>query len=305
MKTIVTHFAPDVDAVTSVWLIKKFLPGWNDANVKFVPAGKTLDNDIVDIDPDILHADTGLGILDHHQTDEDTCAAKRTLEFVAKSQISKVPAQGRSLPRRQASASGGKSQTSLSKHKFPDEALERLVEVVNDIDHFREVYYPDPAADFYDFGLVAILDGLKLLFPENPEKLVDFSLLALDGIYKSFQNKVWAEKEIKNNGVIFKTKWGKGIGFETVNDEVVRLSQKLGYIMAVRKDPKKGYIRIKAQPESKIDLSLWYNIFKEKDKEATWYLHPGKKMILNGSMKNPDCRPTKLSLQEIIEVLKQ
>lgn len=289
MKTIVTHFAPDLDALTSVWLLRKFLPGWKEATVEFVPAGKTLNDEIVDSDPDFLHVDTGLGVLDHHQTDEDTCAAKRTLEYINESQKSKV-----------------KSQNFANKnHKFPDEALERLVDVVNDIDHFREVYYPDPACDFYDFGLVSSLDGLKLLYPDNGEKIISFGMTALDGIYKSFQNKVWAEKEIKINGIEFRIKKEKGIGIETVNDEIIRLSQKLGFILAVRKDPKKGYVRIKAQPKSKIDLELCYNILKEKDPGATWYLHPSHKMILNGSTKNPDCRPTRLSLKEIIDILKK
>lgn len=248
----------------------------------FVAAGKTFNNDIVDSDPNILHVDTGLGILDHHQTDEDTCAATRTMEYIQRTKNSRD-----------------------KKGKFPDEALERLVDVVNDIDHFREVYYPNPTADFYDFLLVSILDGLKLLYPDDHSKLVEFSMLALDGIYKNFQNKVWAEKEIKEQGMEFKTKWGKGIGIETINDEVVRLGQKLGFTVVVRKDPKKGYIRIKALPESKADLTSCYNIYRKKDKEATWYLHAGRKMVLNGSMKNPECKPTKLTLREIIEVLKK
>lgn len=281
MKTIVTHFSPDTDAVTSVWLIKRFLPGWSKADVKFVPAGKTLDEEIVDADPDVLHVDTGLGCLDHHQTDEDTCAARRTLEYISKSQNIKN-----------------------KNRQFPNEALERMLDVVNDIDHFREVYFPKPEADFYDLGLVSIIDGMKLLYPDDGGKIVDFCLLALDGIYKSFQNKVWAQKEIALSGVVFTTKMGKGVGLQTVNDEVVRLSQKLGYIIAIRKDPKKGYIRIKAQPESKIDLTMCYNRFREIDKQATWYLHPSKKMILNGSTKNPECRPTKMSLEEIIEIIK-
>jgi hypothetical protein len=231
-----------------------------------------------------------MGKLDHHQTDEDTCAAKRTMEYIAAQiQNSKIKIQN----------SKGKN------HKFPDEALVRLVDVVNDIDHFREIYFPNPTADFYDFGLVAILDGLKLLYPNDDQKLVKVSLIALDGIYKNFQNKVWAEQEIAKTGVEFKTEWGKGIGLETVNDETVRLAQRQGYTLAVRKDPKKGYVRIKAQPASAVDLTSCYNIYKKLDRDATWYLHAGRKMILNGSMKNPESKPTKLTLREIIEVLKR
>lgn len=287
MKTIVTHFAPDVDAVSSVWLLKRFLAGWSEAEVKFVAAGKTLDNDIVDSDPNILHVDTGMGILDHHQTDEDTCAAKRTLDYIS-SEIrnSKLEIRTRNVS------------------KFPDEALERLVDVVNDIDHFREVYYPNPSADFYDFGLVAILDGLRLIFKDENSKIVDFGLIGLDGIYKGFQNKVWAAEELLQ-GVEFKTKKGKGVGVETINDDTVKVAQKNGYTIAIRKDPKKGFVRIKTLPDSSIDLTKCYNILKVKDSEATWFLHASKKMLLNGSVKNPDSKPTSLSLKEVIEVLKE
>lgn len=282
MKTIVTHIAPDVDAVTSVWLLIRFLPGWGEAQVSFVPAGKTLNNEPVDSDPEIWHVDTGMGRLDHHQTDEDTCAARRTWEYIKKIENGK-----------------------LKMENYTDEAMERLIDVVNDIDHFQEVYFPNPTADFYDISLVGILDGLKLLYADNNQKLVDVGLDALDGVYKSFQNKVWAESEIKEKSMEFKTKWGKGLAIETINDETVRLAQKQGYVMAVRKDPKKGFIRIKALPQSQVDFTSCYNILKEKDKNATWYLHAGKKMVLNGSVKNPDSKPTSLTLREIIEVLKE
>lgn len=289
MKTIVTHFAPDVDAIASVWLLKRFSPLWEEADVAYVSAGKTLNNEIVDTNPDIMHVDTGMGILDHHQTGEDTCAAKRTLEYIA--------AQTQNLEL--------KTQNYGKHYNLPDEALERLVEVVNDIDHFREAHYPNPEADFYDFGLVGILDGLKLLYSDDNHRILEAGMTALDGIYKTFQNKVWAEKEIKEKGVVFKTKWGKGVGVETINDEVVRVAQKMGTIIAVRKDPKKGFVRIKALPGTTIDLSSCYNICRKKDPDATWFLHAGKKMLLNGSYKNPDSKPTRLSLKEIIDVLRK
>jgi hypothetical protein len=40
------------------------------------------------------------------------------------------------------------------------------------------------------------------------------------------------------------------------------------------------------------------------DPQATWFLHVSKKMLLNGSPKNPKMKPTKLPLNDIIEVLK-
>ena len=272
MKTIVTHVGPDCDAITSIWLIKTFFPGWEEAVLAFVPAGNTLGGKPPDDDPEILHVDTGFGKYDHHQTNEFTCAALRVYEEI-KNMHGKDP------------------------------ALERLLGVINDIDHFREVFFPNPTADFWELGLEAQVDGWRLIFADTPMKVVDLGMNALDGIYKTFQNKVWAEKELKEKGIEFQTRWGKGIGVETSNDEVVHLAQKMGYSIAVRKDPKKGYLRIKALPKDEIDLETLYNKLKKQEPDATWFLHASHHMVLNGSSKNPDMRPTKKTLQEIIDVI--
>ena len=76
MKTIVIHFNPDLDAITGAWIIKRFLKGWKKAEIAFVPAGELYQDMPVDSNPEILHVDTGLGELDHHQTDEYICAAQ-------------------------------------------------------------------------------------------------------------------------------------------------------------------------------------------------------------------------------------
>jgi len=274
MKTIVAHIGPDLDAITAIWLVKTFFPGWEEAMPAFVPAGSTLGGKPPDDDPEILHVDTGFGKFDHHQTAADTCASLLVYEEV-------------------------------KKEHGADPVLERLLALVNDVDHFREVFYPNPAADFWDFGLVSQIDGWRLIYADNPIKIVDLGMEALDGIYKTFQNKIWAEKELKEKGVEFTTKWGKGIGVETVNDETVHLAQKLGYIVAVRKDPKKGYLRIKALPIEEIDLEPLYNELKKQEPDATWFLHASHHMVLNGSSKNPQMHPTKKTLQEIIEVIKK
>lgn len=272
MKTIVTHIGPDCDAIASMWLVKTFLPGWEEASYAFVPAGKTLNDFPPDDNPEILHVDTGFGKFDHHQNNADTCAAKLVYEAV-------------------------------KEEHGADAALERLIAVVNDIDHFREVFYPNSTADFWEFGLEAQIDGWRLLYADNPIKIVELGMSALDGIYKEFQNKVWAERELREKGIEFMTKWGKSIGVETPNDDVVHLAQKMGYAVAVRKDPKKGYLRIKSLPKDDIDLTEVYNTLKAAEPDATWFLHASHHMVLNGSSKNPDMRPTKKTLQEIISVL--
>jgi hypothetical protein len=39
------------------------------------------------------------------------------------------------------------------------------------------------------------------------------------------------------------------------------------------------------------------------DTEASWFLHVSKRMLLNGSSKNPNMKGSKLSLSDVVEVL--
>lgn len=284
MKIIVTHSSPDMDAITSVWLVKKFLPGWENSQVQFVPAGERINGnkntkDTIEKigEDDVIHVDTGLGPLDHHQTSSDlVCGASLCFDYVKEN----IPEKRR-------------------------EAVLRMVKVIVDIDHFKEVFRKDPLEDYHEFDLAAILDGLKLQMPGQDDYYTEFISKCLDAVLHAFENRIWAEKEIAENGKQFETKFGKGIGFETINDSVVKLAQEMGYVIAVRKDPRKGYVRIKVRPDSKLNLTLAYEKLRKMDPDATWYLHVSKKMLLNGSVKNPKMRPTSLSLEKIIEVLKK
>lgn len=320
MKIIVAHASPDLDAITSIWLLKKFLPGWENAEVRFVPAGERIGNQksqtinhqsqIEQIGEDeVIHVDTGLGPLDHHQTsDMNVCAASLTFEYVK----SKNPEF--------------KIQNS-EKIQDREEALGRIVKIVVDVDHFQEIFWDNSAADYHEFSVLGIIEGIKYQKPDQDEYYVNFISQCLDALLHDFENKIWAEKEIEEKGIIFKTKWGKNLAIETINDTVIKLAQKMGYAIVVRKDPRKGYVRIKARPLRKrliassaeekklspnrdmldvdIDLTLVYEQLRKMDPEASWFLHVSKKMLLNGTAKNPSMVPSKLSLNDIIKVLEK
>lgn len=354
MRYIITHSSPDLDAITSVWIIKRYLQGWEEAEVKFVPAGERFgkgrsslshaendarhakstpqpvsrslseirskslledqkDNSRSDFssfsgeqtapanviekigEDEVIHVDTGLGPLDHHQTpDTNVSAASLTLNLVKRT--------------------SNNQQLTINKEKV--QALDRMIRVVVDVDHFKEVFWKDSTSDYHEFSLVGILDGLKIQKPDQDGYYVDFVVQCLDAVLHEFENRIWAEREIAEKGKKFKTRFGRGIGFETINDTVIKLSQKMGYVIVIRKDPRKGYVRVKAMPSriengklkienGDIDLTLVYEKLKKIDPDATWFLHIGKKMLLNGSVKNPKMRPTKLSLDSIIKVLEK
>lgn len=309
MKLIVTHTSPDWDAIGSVWVLRKFLPGWQDSLVAFVPAGQKLvgyDKGKVlsqtpesswEGDPiekisgyDVLQADTGLGPLDHHQVfDTSVSGAGRSWEYV---------------------------QTILKEHNKElsaehTEAVSRIIAIIVLIDHFKEIFWENPTADYHEMSFLGYMEGLKLMKPDDDEFYLERGSEYLDAMFHNFENRIWAESEIKSTGVEFETKWGKGIGFETINDSVLKLAQKMGYVLVVRKDPRKGYVRIKVRPRDEnnpaspdINLTLVHEKLKKIDPDATWYLHVSKKMLLNGTPKNPSMVPTTLPLSKIIDVIK-
>lgn len=316
MKIIVTHNSPDWDAISSVWLLKKFLSGWEEAKVEFVPAGtKNFDSSprsesvIENIrSNEIIHVDTGLGPLDHHQTsDSAVCAASRVWDYVRQ--------QNQELRIK-----------NNDKIKIRIEAIDRIVKIIVAIDHFQEVFWENPTADYHEFSLLGVLEGLKVEKPNQDLLYVVFGIQCLESLVHEFENRIWAEKEITENGIVFETRFGKGLAIETINDSVIKLAQKMGYNLVVRKDPRKGYVRIKVRPtaangvsqmansesrskngeeESSIDLTLVKEQLSKMDPQATWFLHVSKKMLLNGTPKNPKMIPTTLTLRQILNVVEK
>ena len=283
-KIIVTHMNPDLDAMASVWLLKRFGGcDWQEAEVKFVPAGKTYKDKKADSDPDILHVDVGLGKLDHHQTgDENLCGAKLVYGDLCKS----------------------------SPKLKSNRALWRLIEVVRDIDWAGYLRFPQPDHDRWSFLFFeeGIISGWQRKYRHKSDDHMDWGLLVLDGVYADLQSKVEAEAVLKDKSVEFKTRWGKGIGAETEAFGFKSVALSKGYPIVVTKNPKSKSVRISGFEfdtiKPKVDLTEAWEILKHKDPKATWFLHSSKKLLLNGSRANPDMIPSRLSLEEVIDVLK-
>jgi len=158
VKKIVTHINPDLDAVASVWLIKKFLPGWEEAIIDFCEPQATIDNQPVDSDPEILHLDVGMGKLDHHGTGEYLSAARLCLDFIKKER------KGRPLGR------------------LDEKALEKMVAVVTEIDNARDLNWPEVAEDRSDFYLHNLIAGIRGLAGSD-EKAMSFGLEGMEAIF--------------------------------------------------------------------------------------------------------------------------
>ncbi len=276
MKTIVTHMSPDLDAIASIWLIRRFLPGWEDSQTVTVASGSLWNSIAVDSDPDALYVDTGLGKFDHHQTTEKTSAAKKVFTYLLHKGF--IPSKS-------------------------EEGLARLIKLMVELDHFSEVDYPDPASDRYDLCLHQLIGTLKYIVGSDT-RVIETTLPFLDSALALFSNKVSAEKQI-SEGFIFKSAWGKSIVLLTDNKEAMKLAQKKGFQLVVTKDKAKGYVRIKIPPTVQKDLEELYQKILQKDPKAYWYFHVSKHMLLNDSTQRPDSNPSTLSPSQLIALIKE
>lgn len=268
--------SPDIDSITSTWLVKKFLPGWEEAELKFVAAGSTLDGQQVDSDPEVIHVDTGFGMFDHHQTSDRTCASKKVFEYL-------------------------KEKGHLKERQKP--ALEKLVTQVTEFDHFGEVFFPEPASDHYEFSIHKIIEGgLKSVLKEDMV-IMQSVFPMLDALLNIFMKKISAEEEIKK-GFVFTSSWGKTLIMETKNEETTKLALKKGYSLVIKKDPDMGNVRIKTIPGKKYDLKSLYEKIISVDKKGTWFLHASGNMLLNSSSKNPNFVASPLTVKRLIEIVK-
>jgi len=271
---IVTHQRPDLDACTAVWLVRTFIEGFATADIVYVPAGGTYENKIADTDPRIIHVDTGLGKFDHHQLSERSSAAERIVAQVIKTQR-------------------------LGENTIA--ALERLAEVVTAVDNFEEALLPQASDDFYDLGLHQLLRGLKITKKEDSD-IMQFGLDGVESFFMILKNKAAAELDIAQ-GVPFDLGTVKALGIMTRNEEALILAQKNGYGLVIRKDPSTGNARIKARPDSSVNLKAAYEEIKKQDTKGHWFLHGSGKMLLNASDKGGSTEPTKLTLQNLIRIL--
>lgn len=274
-KTIVIHPSVDLDCITASWMVKRFFPGWEDADIAYIPYVGMWNDTPVDSNPDVLYLDVGRGKFDHHQREEYTSSSKLVYKF---------------------------SLTQSYIETKTGEALGRLVTLVNEVDHFAEWNFPDASSDRWDMSLFQILGGLKQKGYKD-DQIIQIVYACLDGILQVLKNKIKAEEEIKK-GYVFTSKWGKTLAMNSGNDEAMRLAQKTGYQMVITKNPDDGNVRIKTIPSPSLDLTPVYNKILEKDTKGSWFLHISKNMLLNGSKKKPGYTPSPLTLQQVIEIIK-
>lgn len=282
---LVTHHAPDLDAITAVWLFKRFdAQGFAHAKVAFVNPGETLSaNEAAQFDAaphEVTHVDTGLGEFDHHQPDRGSqylSAAKLVLEHLV----------------------------SLHPELKTDMALQSLVSFVTDVDQFAEIEWPDAANLRYCLMIQELVHGLERQPDYDDLMQLEFGMRMLDAGYAVLSEQIEAQIELDTKGHVFPLAQGSGLAVETGNDATIKLAQKQGHMLVLKKDPKTGAIRVKLRPDANFDLSALRDRIVEKDRVGSWYYHPSGRMLLNGSDKHRDQKASSLTLEQVTKLAKE
>jgi hypothetical protein len=226
---------------------------------------------------DLVYVDVGLGKFDHHQINKHISASKLCWDYIQEIRSNK--------------------KLGLLEEK----TITRLVEVVTQIDNADDLSWLEAKDDRFQFYLHNLIDGWHESSLSDME-VVEEGFKMLDAILINLKSKFKAEEELIK-AAAFETKWGKGIGLETGNRHFLNLVIVLGYQVAFIKNPENGGVRIHARPDSKVDLTEIYKKVKKLDPQSDWFLHSSKKLLLN-TASVAQMKPTKLTLKEIIEVLK-
>jgi len=284
-KLIVTHHAPDPDAIGSVWLLKRFdAQHYANATVAFVNAGETISYEEAQelgFQPqEVTHVDTGLGEFDHHQPEnghKQICASSLVHDHMIK----------------------------IHPELAGDRALKALVEFITDDDHFGQVFWPDAGNIRYCFMLDELIRGMESTDPHSDESQLYFGMQCFDNAYASLERHLKAEQSITEEGIVFAIKAGKCLAIETRNSETVKVGQKQGFAVVAIKDPEEGNIRVKARPDADIDLKPLAEAILKIDTVGNWYYHPSGKMLINGSRKNRNQKASPLKLAEVIKLMKE
>lgn len=284
-KLLVTHHAPDLDAIGAVWVLKRFeSKKYADAKIAFVNPGEKISIEVAQKHGfelhNVVHVDTGLGRFDHHQPD-------RAMQMLSATKLVYDHVCSRN--------------SDLEK----DEALQIIAEFVTEIDHFQEIHWPDSGHYRYSFMIHELIKGIEFTHPHDDDSQMYFGLQCLDAAYATLTQQVKAREIIEEKGEKFTIGDKECLALATRNDDTLKIAQKQGYELVIRKDTKLGNIRVKVRPDSSLNLQPLYDKVLEKDSTGTWFFHGSGKMLINGSKKHKSQKPSPLSLEEIIQLAKE
>lgn len=269
MKTIVTHIRPHLDDICAMWLLQRYLSEARDAALDFISTdprgGEVKDN------PDLTYVGVGRGKYDEHKGDVGDCSTS----LVFKDLVRLVDFE-----------------------EDEQKALQKMVDWVlqEDTGHLNTI-------PWRTFAVPAILDGFFLSHERDSEAQTRFGYELLDALLVMQRNDVKLDAAWETR-VEFTSRYGRAAAFSDTIRQMDAYAYVRGVKVVVIVNPDMSFHTIRADADSDVDLSDVFETLKKRDQEADWYFHHSKKMLICGGDHAPYALHSKLTLKDLIAILK-
>lgn len=268
---LLTHERPHLDDVCGIWLYRRYVPGWKHAQVKFLMlkgggAAVTWKGKPADDDAHVVHVGVGKGKYDEHKGDVGKCAALLVYEDLKRRKL--IPAKDRA-------------------------ALDRMLEFVVKEDTGQLM-----GLEYRSFSLPSLLRAIP-----NSDRAMELGFELLEAVMPRLEDEAQLEKDWKRR-IEIETPKGKGIALKSSSHNVEGKAYPLGFTFVIQIEPKHGWRMLRAAPDAKIDFAALSETVRALEPKTSWFLHHTKKMLLNGSTSAPHVVKSRLSLEKLVDLLK-
>lgn len=270
MPTIITHLKPHIDEICAVWLLKRYLPNWRNAEIKFVHTDELVPP-IIDND-ERLHVGVGRGQFDEHKGDLGECAASLVYRHLNETVV-----------------------LNANERK----ALDRLVEWVRLEDNGFHMSDKDR-----EFSLPAVLEDHFLAKGKDSEAMFELGSVLMDALLIGMRNQVELAADWEKR-VEFDSPFGPAVALTSEARAVDPKAYGEGFTLFVRRDKSGGYSEIRARADVTVDLTPVRDALQQADPEADWFFHHSKKLLINGGELPGQARLSGLDLKQLVELVKK
>ena len=232
--------------------------------------GVTFEGKPVDSDADIVHFGIGRGKFDEHKGDVGESATSLVWRDIKKANLA-------------------------PKIELEVKALDELVEWNRLIDTGQA-----PKYEFSEFSVQSFIRPLDSK-SETSQKAIELGEEILNRILKVLKRKQQAILDFEKR-VEFETKFGQTIAISSQTIDRAFCKMREGDLFLIF-NPK--YHSIQYFTPKDLDLEPIYQKLKAADSQADWYFHQSHHIILCGSHSAPGSKPSKLSLDQLIELVKK
>ncbi len=268
MKTLITHINPHLDDIAAIWLLKKFYPGFDSAQVEFISAGEG--NKGLKESEDTIYIGVGRGRFDEHKGDLADCATSLVWKHLLKENLG-------------------------PKDEIEKLSLDEIVAWVTmgDLGKLGQERWGD-------FSVPAFIRPSNNS-PETSLKSINLGGEILEMILVVIKRKQRSIKDWQKR-IEFQSKFGKTYAVQSASINRAFCNSQDGDVYLMY-DPDGKSVQYYT-PKYDLDLAPIYQKLIEIDGSASWYLHQSHHMVICGSGSAPDSKPTKLSFKQLIDMVK-